>query len=411
MYEAFYSLKRRPFALTPDRRFLFPSQGHKRALSYLLYGMQQREGFVVITGDIGIGKTLLIQTLFAELAHKKMATARLAAANIDAEGVLPMVAAAFGRPYEGLSKVSLLRDLEGTLLRDPEYREGALLVVDEAQTFSAEALEELRILSNFEIGGRALMQIFLVGQTELRYTLGERRMAQLRQRVIASHHLEPLDRDETEAYVRHRLSAAGWNGDPDLVPEIYDKVHRWSGGVPRRINLLMDRVLLFGYLEELHRIDADNLTTVIDELRSEACPAEEVPEASAETTMEVAGSATRTNGAATHNRDDLEERVAALESGFRMLLRHSTTSRLRDLPEIAAVASADAGGKIQPRIAALETALETALAEAVFREIDSLKYDQGGPVCHPATGLKQAAGSTDAASATGPSGEGGDEPH
>ncbi|HET7348549.1 MAG TPA: AAA family ATPase [Acidobacteriaceae bacterium] len=382
MYEAFYRLARRPFSLTPDRRFLFPSQGHKRALSYLLYGLEQREGFVVITGDIGIGKTLLIQTLFAELALKKMATARLAAANLTADGVLPMVAAAFGRPYEGLSKVSLLRDLESTLLRDPEYREGALLVVDEAQTFSAEALEELRILSNFEINGRALMQIFLVGQTELRYTLGERRMAQLRQRVIASHHLDPLDRDETEAYVRHRLTSADWSGDPDLVPEVYDKVHRWSGGIPRRINLLMDRVLLFGYLEELHRLDAANVEAVIDELRMEACPVDEVPEASAETTL---------GGT---ERGDLEERLSALEAGFRLLLRHSAASRLRALPEVVALSDSEGGGEIEPRIAALEAALDSALGDTVFREIDSLDYDQGSYSYRPAGRSVRAASRT-----------------
>lgn len=269
MYEQFYGLTRRPFQLTPDRQFLFPSTGHKRALSYLLYGLEQREGFVVITGDVGTGKTLLIQTLFAELSDRPLATARLAAANLDAESVLPMVAAAFDLPYEGRTKAALLQAIETTLRDDPAYREGALLVVDEAQTFSHAALEELRILSNLEIGGEALIQLFLVGQTELRRVLADRAMTQLRQRVIASHHLEPLTREESRDYVMYRLRAAGWSGEPEIEPAVLDAVHERAAGVPRRVNWIMDRLFLFGYLEERPRFELADLNTVIEELDHE----------------------------------------------------------------------------------------------------------------------------------------------
>lgn len=310
MYEAFFNLSQRPFSLTPDSRFLFPSQGHKRALSYLLYGLEQREGFVVITGDIGTGKTLLIQTLFAELAQRKIATARVAGANLSADSVLPMVAAAFGRPFESLSKVSLLRDLEATLLTDSTYSEGALLVVDEAQTFSKEALEELRILSNFEVGGRALMQVFLVGQTDLRQILMDRDMTQLRQRVIASHHLEPLARDECEEYIWHRLTTAGWKGDPDLTPRLFDSIFAWSKGTPRLVNLLMDRLLLYAYLEEEHRLDAEDAGIVMRELSLES----REPETPMQT---VSG-----DGVEVAQLTELEDRVSALEAGFTLVMRH-----------------------------------------------------------------------------------------
>ncbi|HYW91824.1 MAG TPA: XrtA/PEP-CTERM system-associated ATPase [Gammaproteobacteria bacterium] len=313
MYEGFYNLSRRPFKLTPDRSFLFPSKGHKRALSYLLYGLEQREGFVVITGDIGMGKTLLIQTLFEELASRPIATARIAAANLDAESVLPLVAAAFGRPFEGSGKTSLLRDLEQTLLQEPDYRDGAVLVVDEAQSFTREALEELRILSNFEVGGRALIQVFLVGQTELRRIASAPDMEQLRQRVIASYHLEPLDQDETTAYITHRMETAGWARDPELDDAVYTEVYKWSGGVPRRVNMIMDRLLLYGYLEERHRLGVAELATVIDEMALEVgavqpeAPVDRQPEADAQQTPALEG---------------LEQRMTKVERIQRFLLRH-----------------------------------------------------------------------------------------
>ena len=310
MYEAFFNLSQRPFSLTPDSRFLFPSQGHKRALSYLLYGLEQREGFVVITGDVGTGKTLLIQTLFAELAGREIATARVAGANLSADSVLPMVAAAFGRPYENMSKVSLLRDLEATLLRDAAYSEGALLVVDEAQTFSKEALEELRILSNFEMNGRALMQVFLVGQTDLRQVLMDRDMTQLRQRVIASHHLAPLEHDECEEYIWHRLTTAGWKGDPDLTPRLFDSVYAWSRGIPRKVNLLMDRLMLYAYLEEEHRLDAEDAGIVTRELSMESREPETPSQTMPNEDLEIA------------QLTDLEDRISALEAGFTLVMRH-----------------------------------------------------------------------------------------
>ncbi|MFC5582161.1 ExeA family protein [Rhodanobacter terrae] len=269
MYQAFYKLEGKPFQLTPDSAMLFPSKGHKRAMAYLLYGLEQGEGFVMITGAVGTGKTLLIQRLLEELAHRNVAMASIASANLGGEDILPAVASAFDLPYEGRSKEALLQDLKQHLIALCDRHAHALLVVDEAQTLTPAALEMLRILSNLELKGRALLQIFLVGQTELRSLIINNRMEQLRQRVIASHRLEPMGEEESLAYIMHRLHAVGWNHDPVLAPEIFDSVYHASSGIPRRINLIMDRLLLHGFLEELHDLDQRALTIVLDEIRDE----------------------------------------------------------------------------------------------------------------------------------------------
>jgi putative secretion ATPase (PEP-CTERM system associated) len=269
MYEEFYKFSGKPFQLTPDVRFLFPSAGHKRALSYLLYGLEQREGFVVITGDVGTGKTLLIQALYKELSGRHMLTANIASANLDAPDVVPAVASAFGQNIQGRGKVALIEDLKRDLLLSCQQGEGALLIVDEAQTLTPAALEELRVLSNMEVGGRALVQIFLVGQTELLATVRGGRMEQLKQRVIAWYKLEALSEEETRNYIIYRLRAVGWRNAPGIAQDVFGLVHQWTGGVPRRINMLMDRVLLYGYLEELHFIDRQSMQIVIGEMEEE----------------------------------------------------------------------------------------------------------------------------------------------
>jgi putative secretion ATPase (PEP-CTERM system associated) len=269
MYEAFYKLDGKPFRLTPDAAMAFPSQGHKRAMSYLLYGFEQGEGFVMITGAVGTGKTLLIQKLLDELSHRELAVASIASANLDGEDILPAVAAEFDLPYEGRSKEGLLQDIKRHLVALCVRHTQALLVVDEAQTLTPSALEMLRILSNFELHGRALLQVFLVGQTELRQIMVSNHLEQLRQRIIASYRLEPMEAEESQAYIEYRLHAVGWNDDPAFEPGIFALVHRASGGIPRKINLIMDRLLLYGYLEELHHLDQAALDTVLDEMREE----------------------------------------------------------------------------------------------------------------------------------------------
>lgn len=269
MYQAFYKLHNKPFQLTPDPTMLFPSKGHKRAMSYLLYGLEQGEGFVMITGAVGTGKTLLIQKLFQELAHRNIAIAGIASANLDGEDILPAVASAFQLPYEGRGKEALLQDVRQHLITLRERHSHALLVVDEAQTLTPAALEMLRILSNLEVNGRALLQVFLIGQAELQRTIVDNHMEQLRQRIIASHKLEPMGAEECREYILHRLRAVGWNNDPELSPEIFARVHHAGRGIPRKVNLIMDRLLLHGYLEELHSLNQAAITVVLDEISEE----------------------------------------------------------------------------------------------------------------------------------------------
>jgi general secretion pathway protein A len=269
MYQSFYKLHSKPFQLTPDPAMLFPSKGHKRAMSYLLYGLEQGEGFVMITGAVGTGKTLLIQKLFEELAQRHIAIASIASANLDGEDILPAVASAFALSYEGRSKEALLQDVKQHLITLRGRHSHALLVVDEAQTLTAAALEMLRILSNFEVDGHALLQVFLIGQAELRRTIITHRMEQLRQRIIASHKLEPMGAEESRDYILHRLRAVGWNNDPELEPGLFAGVYLAGRGIPRKVNLIMDRLLLHGYLEELHRLNQAALTVVLDELHEE----------------------------------------------------------------------------------------------------------------------------------------------
>ena len=278
MYEAFYKLNGKPFQLTPDPDLLFPSRGHKRAMSYLLYGLEQAEGFVVITGAVGTGKTLLVQALLHKLASRHMAVANIASANLDGPEVLPAVASAFKLPYEGRSKEELLQAIKRHLVFLRANRIRALLVVDEAQTLTPTALEVLRILSNLETHGMALLQVFMVGQTKLRRMIIANHMEQLRQRIIVSYQLDALLLEESEAYILHRLRAVGWRDDPVLSPGLFVQVHRSSGGIPRRINLLMDRLLLYGYLEERHTLDQHALAVVLEEMHEEIAGVPAAPE-------------------------------------------------------------------------------------------------------------------------------------
>lgn len=269
MYESFYKLSAKPFQLNPDPKFFFGSQGHKRAMSYLRYGLTQGEGFIVITGGVGTGKTTLVRTLFADLAEENIIAAQLVNTHLEADDTLRMVAASFGLAHEGASKASLLKNLETFLTARAREGKRVLLVVDEAQNLPPESLEELRMLSNFEAGGRSLLQSFLLGQSEFRDTLQSGKLEQFRQRIIAAFHLDPLGADETRQYIEHRLQHVGWQGDPEISDEAHQAIFDISGGVPRRINTFCDRLMLYGYLEELHRIEINHVREVADELKQE----------------------------------------------------------------------------------------------------------------------------------------------
>ena len=270
MYEAYYGLTDRPFQTTPDSSYYFGSRQHQRAMAYLEYGLHQSEGFIVITGEVGAGKTTLIRNLFSKLDSEKIIAASLMSTQLDADNVLRMVASAFGLPTANVTKADLLIALDAFL--GYAYRTGkrCLIVVDEAQNLSLEAVEELRMLSNFELNQHALLQSFLVGQPEFRQTLQSPRMLQLRQRVIAACHLGPLDAAETRSYVEHRLAHAGWKDSPKFHEDAFPAIYAASGGIPRRINVVCDRLLLSGFLANTNTFGEAEVTEIAREIESES---------------------------------------------------------------------------------------------------------------------------------------------
>lgn len=277
MYESFYNLHSKPFQLSPDAKFFYNSRGHKRAMSYLLYGITQGEGFIVIMGDVGTGKTTLIQNMFDHLAEDNLVAAKIVTTQLAADEMLRMVAAAFNLSHEGLDKVSLLWELESFFIKQAHAGRRVLLVVDEVQNLPLKSLEELRMLSNFQIGNVALLQIFLLGQREFVQTLQAEGLEQLRQRVIASYYLKALERDESQGYIEHRLVSSGWKNDPVITESAYDGIYAYTAGTPRRINTLCDRLMLFACLEEVHEIDAEVVKAVASELQSEITYGTEIP--------------------------------------------------------------------------------------------------------------------------------------
>src|SRR5262245_18872286 len=272
MYEAYFGLNGKPFQLNPDPSFYFGSRGHKRAFAYLEYGLYQNEGFIVITGEIGAGKTTIVRGLLEQLDPNKVVAAQRVSTQLEADDLLRAVAMAFGVPVTGIDKATLLAQLEVFLCKLTAAGKRALLVVDEAQNLTGRAVEELRMLSNFQLGDQALLQSFLVGQPELREMMQSTQMQQLRQRIIASYHLGPLDKAETRGYIEHRLKHVGWNNDPSFDPACFDLIHTLTGGIPRRINTLCNRLLLSAFLAERHALATSDVDAIAREIREEIGP-------------------------------------------------------------------------------------------------------------------------------------------
>jgi putative secretion ATPase (PEP-CTERM system associated) len=268
MYERFYNLRERPFSLSPDPDYLYPSRVHTEALNYLRYGIEGHAGFVVITGEIGSGKTTLLQTAMRGL-DARTSVARLVNTMLDARELLEAVMLDFGlEPQTSQSKPQLLRDLARFLVDQRTAGRLPLLIIDEAQNLSRSALEEVRMLSNLETEKSKLIQIVLVGQPNLHDVLGRPEFEQLRQRVTVRYHLRPLDPGETAAYINHRLKKAAIGAPLVLSSEVTDLIGQASQGLPRKINVIADAVLLFGYGEDKHAIEADLVREVIAELEA-----------------------------------------------------------------------------------------------------------------------------------------------
>jgi len=269
MYKEYYNLHHNPFQMTPDPKIFFASKGHKRALSYLQYGLSQGEGFIVITGDIGTGKTTIVKNLIAGLDRQTYIAKELVTTHLEDHDLMEMICESFELISKGLSKAALLNQFKAFLNSANKLGRRVVLVVDEVQNLPAKTVEELRMLSNFQVGNKPLIQSFLVGQKEFIRTLQSDSMEQLRQRVIASCHLGPLKSEETKYYINYRLEHSGWNGGQLFDDEALKLIHELTEGVPRRINVFCDRILLFGYLEEITIFTQEHITTVADELADE----------------------------------------------------------------------------------------------------------------------------------------------
>ena len=299
MYDGFYNLNKKPFQLTADSDFFFNSAVHKRALAYMRYGLTQGEGFVVVTGKPGTGKTMLVKQLVTTLNNENVTIGIMVSSQVGADDLIKIIAASFGLSYEGEDKSTLLTRIECFLIQQAMEGKRVLMIVDEAQNLPKDALEELRMLSNFELSGKSLFQTFLIGQQQLSDALLLPEMEQLKQRIVASYQLKPLNIEETKNYILFRLEKAGWQNKPQFDDDIFNIIFTYTQGIPRCINTLCDRVLLFGYLEELKVIDISAIDKVIADIEDEA-PL---------TTYEFRDISTKTS----HINKSLEERVISLE--------------------------------------------------------------------------------------------------
>ncbi len=271
MYKSFYNLQENPFQLNANLDFFYYSASHKRAKAYLRYGLIQGEGFVVVTGMPGTGKTMLVKDLSQFLKEDEdIVVGLMVTSQVGAEDTLRMLISVFNIDHEyDDSKASLINSLKSFFIECARRGKRALLVVDEAQNLPKQSIEELRMLTNYECDGKAVFQVFLVGQEELGKILYASDMEQVKQRIVASCHLKAIDQQEIKDYIFFRLEKAGWKNNPQFDESVFEKIYAFTKGVPRRINTLCDRLLLYGYLEELNTISLDHVNTVTEEILSD----------------------------------------------------------------------------------------------------------------------------------------------
>ena len=398
MYEEFYGFTERPFQLTPDPAFYFESITHKKALSYLGYGLNQGEGFVVITGEVGAGKSTLVAHLKQKLDDRRMTVGEVVTSALDGEEMIHVAARSFGLDVEGGDKASALAAIELFLHEEARGGRRVLLIVDEAQNLSIGALEELRMLSNFQLGSHPLLQTLLLGQPEFKHLLAQSdELEQLRQRVIAAHHLEAMQPGEMEPYVTHRLEHVGWTGNPEFASAIWPRLHKATLGIPRKVNQVMNRLLLMGALEEQSMLEVDMLDAVIEEMSGDAsAEAQEAPQrarpdrnlpasdAIAKARTEAAPAMSKADEAA-RKKGLLDHQIEAIEGAFAQRDKHMAALR-REVEKLAA--AKDSGGAVpedlDQRLSAIEQRLDD--QERSLRHVLTMMIDY-----FESTGTREAA--------------------
>ena len=265
MYEEFYGFKEKPFNLTPDPHFFFLSENHREAFEHLLYGIKEKEGFILITGEVGAGKTTLCRALLNKIGSNATDSALIFNPMLSEKGLLQCILSDFGVQSSATTKKELLDELNQFLLRQQVHNRNSVLIIDEAQNLALPVLEEIRVLSNLETEKEKLLQIILMGQIELKEKLSLPQLRQLNQRISIRYHLRPLGSEEIPRYIQHRLMVAGSPGDVHFTTGAAQEIDRYSHGIPRLINLASDRALLAGYSEHSREIQR---RTVVKGLKS-----------------------------------------------------------------------------------------------------------------------------------------------
>jgi len=267
MYCKFYNLKERPFNVTSDPAFFFLSNKHKEALAHLHYGVSQRKGIIVLTGEIGTGKTTICRFFISQL-EKNVKTALILNPYFSESQLLEAIIQDFGIHSKAKTKLGLIRELNSFLLNESELGNNVVLIIDEAQNLKPGLLEQIRLLSNLETEKEKLLQVVLVGQPELNARLNLHELRQLRQRIMVRYHISPLERDEIKFYIEHRLKMAGLTGQIEFTDEALMGISDFSSGTPRLINMICDRALLAGFASETFKIDSGIINKCLEEFNT-----------------------------------------------------------------------------------------------------------------------------------------------
>ena len=269
MYQSFYGFKTKPFQLTPDPEFLFMSRVHKRALTYLNYGVRDNYGFILLTGEIGTGKTTIIRTLLKQIPQE-IKVARVTNTKVSSEQLISMINEDFGLDTKGRDKTVMLSDMTDYLIGQYAGGGKSVLIIDEAQNLSPDLLEEIRLLSNLETDKSNLLQIILIGQPELNQTLSRPELEQLRQRIAINAYISNLSRGELDDYVKHRLRVAGNEEGVGFEEGVMDAIYGFSRGVPRLINIICEFTLLAAFADRKKVIELDLVKEIIGDFVNES---------------------------------------------------------------------------------------------------------------------------------------------